>query len=160
MPLRLATFLLLSLGLSACDPQLNDDDDFVDDDDSVGDDDDDVTACLLLGAFVVDDNGDELGTFPPDATIHLVGSLTNNCFQDITFTTSTGCLFEPWTLTGAAGSGLALGCDDAETVWVVEATGVLLDEEVLSGILVADEYLWEIGFIDGQEASYSFVVAE
>ncbi len=121
-----------------------DDDD--DDDDTSGDDDD--TGCgvddLVLGMQVLDADGVSGVAFRPTDELTLSGSLENVCDIMLTFQTNSGCLLEPWTLSGN-GTGLGRGCDDAITTWTVPEGGTLLDEMEI-GAQTAGTWVWEAGF--------------
>jgi hypothetical protein len=133
----------------------DDDDTIADDDDVSGDDDDDDTSgddddtgCgvddLVLGMQVLDANGVSGVSFRPTDELTLSGSLENVCDIMLTFETNSGCLLEPWSLSGD-GNGLGRGCDDAITVWSVAEAGTLYDV-VEVGALAAGTWMWEVGF--------------
>lgn len=132
---------------SADDDDVSDDDDIVaDDDDTSGDDDDDGCGVddLVLGMQVLDANGVAGIAFRPTDELTLSGSLTNPCDIMLTFETSSGCLLEPWSLSGN-GSGVSRGCDAAITTWTIVEGGVVFDD-VEIGAQTAGTWLWETGF--------------
>lgn len=152
------------------DTSADDDDDTSpgddDDDTSSGDDDDDTspgddddTSCdvgdLVLSLSVLDANGVAGWSFRPEDVLTLSGSLTNVCDTMLTFETTSGCLLEPWSLSGN-GTGLGRGCDDAITTWTVAPGAALVDAEQI-GAQSAGTWTWEAGF-EGMVMTVTFTV--
>lgn len=136
------------------DDSMSDDDtvgDDDDDDDSTGDDDDSVGCdidSLLFEAYAAGPDSVPSNFFSEGTPVTLVAQLWNACGDGFTFTTSSGCLFSPWSLTSSNGEGSGMGCDAAITDWWIDGEGQLI-ESWDQGALSAGDYTWQIGFEPG-----------
>jgi hypothetical protein len=144
---------------AADDDDSQGDDDVADDDDSQGDDDDVCSiADFTLGLAVMAANGTTGQQFTPEDELLVAGMLTNPCPTEITFSTPSTCLLEPFVVTGADGSATGRGCGDAIRTFSIAAGGTLQDTMSV-GMLPAGSYVFDAGFGWGTlSASMTFTV--
>ena len=95
-------------------------------------------------------------SFTTADSVTVVGTVENVCPDEITFITSSTCLFAPWLVTGPGGP-YDLGCGDAETEWTIGA-GATLNADLPLGMLPIGSFVAQINFEGGATDSSAFDV--
>lgn len=100
-----------------------------------------AVSDLILTAEARDSN-DVVGTsFPPTEDLTMVAVLSNPCSADISFDTTTTCLFTGASVADSSGNGIgvAVACAGVRTSWTIPA-GTSLEEGYFWGRLRVDTY--------------------